>query len=70
MDKAARMMTETLRESKGVIKEKTPRELDVEAEVEKWKEEFGEEVSEFLQAVVRETIGDYEYLRDRRLKVD
>ena len=70
VDQAARMMTETLRASKGVMKEKTPKEVNVEAEVEKWKTEFGGEVAEFLEAAVRETVGDYEYLRERRLKVD
>lgn len=70
VDKAAMIFTETLRASKGVMKEKTPKELDVEEEVEKWKVEFGGEVAEFLEAAVRETIGDYEYLRERRLTVD
>ncbi|KAK4451251.1 hypothetical protein QBC34DRAFT_348270 [Podospora aff. communis PSN243] len=67
---AVKMMMETLRASKGIMTEKAPREVDVAGEVEKWKGEFGEEVAAFLKHVVDETMGDYVYLRERRLRCD
>lgn len=68
MDEAARIMTDTLRASKGVMQEKAPAEVDVEAEKEKWKEEFGAEVAEWLLGMVVAEMPDYEYLRARRLR--
>ena len=64
---AADIMTSTLRTSKGVIKEKTPASVDVDAEVVKWKEEFGVEVAALLERLVRDAMPDYEYLRERRV---
>lgn len=66
---AAHIMTSTLKESKGVIKDKTPGIVDIDAEAEKWKEEFGVETAAFLERAVRDTMPDYEYLRQRCLKV-
>ncbi|KAK0609449.1 hypothetical protein B0T14DRAFT_608214 [Immersiella caudata] len=68
--KAARMMPETWRVARGIITEKAPREVDIEAEVGKWKREFGEEVAALLERVVGETMEDYLYLRERRLSVE
>lgn len=65
---AAHVMTDTLKGSKGVIKGKTPTVVDIDAEVEKWKEEFGLETAALLEKTVRDSMPDYEYLRERRLQ--
>ncbi|KAK4168225.1 hypothetical protein QBC43DRAFT_309902 [Cladorrhinum sp. PSN259] len=66
---AVNLMTSTLRASKGVIKDKTPAVVDIDAEIEKWKEEFGPEGAALIEKTVRDTMPDYEYLRERSLKV-
>ncbi|KAK5651405.1 hypothetical protein OQA88_12493 [Cercophora sp. LCS_1] len=68
-NEAVHIMTSTLKESNGVIKGKTPAVVDIDAEVEKWKDEFGIETAAFLENAVRETMPDYEYLRERCLRV-
>ncbi|KAK4141551.1 uncharacterized protein C8A04DRAFT_14036 [Dichotomopilus funicola] len=45
-------------------------ELDIAAEAEKWRVEFGEEVGRRMEGEVRGMMGDYEVLRAARLRVD
>jgi len=69
MDLAVNFMTATLRSSSGIIKDKAPVEVDIDQEAEKWKEEFGSEDGAKLEKAVREAMVDYEYLRERRMRV-
>ncbi|RAL08276.1 uncharacterized protein BO97DRAFT_408475 [Aspergillus homomorphus CBS 101889] len=64
---ARKIMLATLEGSSGVLKEKTPAMVDIEAEVAKWKVEFGDEVAGMLERAVREAMPDYEFLRARRM---
>ncbi|KAK4108062.1 hypothetical protein N656DRAFT_784598 [Canariomyces notabilis] len=66
---AAKIMTSTLVASKGIIKDKAPAAVDIDAEVEKWKAEFGPEAAGLIEKTVRDAMPDYEYLREFRLKV-
>lgn len=68
-DKAEAIMLSTLSASTGIIKDKTPTAVDVDAEVKQWKEEFGEEVATKLEMMVHDAMPDYEYLRSRRITV-
>lgn len=76
----ARKFTVTLSGSTGVVEGKSARGVfgtpgkewdgvgDWEGtEVSKWTEEFGEETTQWMVGQVRGTIGDYKFLRDRRL---
>ncbi len=67
--KAVDVMTSTLRTSTGVIKDKTPAAIDIDAEAEKWKDEFGSETAALLEKMVMAAMPDYEYLKERSLKV-
>jgi hypothetical protein len=57
-----------LQESGGIMKEKAG-EVDLEGEVEKWKEEFGVDEARRLEEWVRASVSDWEWLRERRLGV-
>lgn len=56
----------TLNASTGVVASKAPKEVDIDAEVEKWKKEFGDEVAAELEHYVRAEIPNYEYLKSKR----
>ncbi|KAJ5182553.1 hypothetical protein N7492_000169 [Penicillium capsulatum] len=60
-------MLSTLNESSGVVKDKAPVEIDIEAESVKWNEEFGAEIAGFLHKAVLDSMPDYEYLKARRI---
>ena len=64
------IMLSTLLHSSGVIKEKAPENIDVAAELHKWKDEFGDEVAMMIDRAVQESMPHYEYLKERRLRVD
>ncbi|KAJ6124734.1 hypothetical protein N7471_012051 [Penicillium samsonianum] len=66
---AASIMFSTLEESTGVVKDKAPVSVDVDAEVAKWRVEFGEEVAELLEKATRDSMPDYEYLMANRVTV-
>jgi hypothetical protein len=69
-DRAAQsIMLSTLHASKGVVKDKTPANIDIAAEAEKWKAEFGEEVAQIIEKAVWDSMPDYEYLKARRVTV-
>ena len=64
----ARVYESTLLASRGVMEGKRAGDLSVEREVEGWVREFGEEVAGRLKGYVEAAMGDYEYLKGRRLK--
>ena len=64
------IMLSTLLNSSGVISEKAPENIDVAAELHKWKDEFGDEVAMMIDRAVQESMPHYEYLKERRLRVD
>lgn len=69
MNSAVDLMTTTLRASSGIIKDKAPVEVDIDREAERWREEFGSEEGAELERAVREAMVDYEYLRERKMRV-
>ncbi|KAJ5502992.1 hypothetical protein N7463_005866 [Penicillium fimorum] len=66
---AASIMLSTLEESTGVVKGKAPVSVDIDAEVTKWRIEFGDEVAEMLEKATRDSMPDYEYLKANRVTV-
>ncbi|CAL5867164.1 uncharacterized protein PFLUO_LOCUS1376 [Penicillium psychrofluorescens] len=66
---AQAIMLSTLNGSKGVVKDKTPANIDIAAEAEKWKAEFGEEAGQMVEKAVWDSMPDYEYLKARRVMV-
>jgi hypothetical protein len=60
-------MRDTLFASTGIRVDKVAGSLDLETEVAKWKEEFGEEEGLLLKTWVLEAMPDYLYLRSKRL---
>ncbi|KAJ6007548.1 hypothetical protein N7540_011524 [Penicillium herquei] len=65
--RAANIMLSTLTHSSGVVKDKTPINVDIDAELVKWKNEFGDEIAKSIETSVAESMPDYEYLKARRL---
>ncbi|KAK2762078.1 hypothetical protein FQN54_001085 [Arachnomyces sp. PD_36] len=63
---AKNIMLSTLIGSSGVVKDKAPEVVDIAAEVEKWKKEFGEEDAAIVEKAVLVAMPDYEYLKARR----
>ncbi|EQL02676.1 hypothetical protein OCS_01614 [Ophiocordyceps sinensis CO18] len=61
------VMEKTLLDSSGVLKGKTSHGIDITAESEKWKRDFGQDMGEVLEKSVRAAMPDYEHLRARRL---
>ncbi|CAG8889741.1 unnamed protein product [Penicillium egyptiacum] len=66
---AASIMLSTLEESTGVVKDKAPASVDIDAEVAKWRVEFGDEAAEMLEKATRDSMPDYEYLKANRVTV-
>lgn len=62
---AASIMLSTLEGSTGIVKDKTPAMVDIAAEAQKWRADFGEEVAEMIEKAVWDSMPDYEYLRAR-----
>ncbi|KAJ5912783.1 hypothetical protein N7504_001666 [Penicillium tannophilum] len=67
--RAANVMLTTLSNSSGMIKNRTPAEVDIAVEAERWKVEFGSQAAEFILKAVLESMPDYEYLKARRITV-
>ncbi|KAF7523207.1 hypothetical protein PCG10_006786 [Penicillium crustosum] len=65
----ASIMYSTLEESTGVVKNKAPASVDIDAEVVKWRVEFGDEIAELLEKSTRDSMPDYEYLKANRVTV-
>ncbi|CAG7985760.1 unnamed protein product [Penicillium nalgiovense] len=66
---AASIMLSTLEASTGVVKDKAPALVDIDAEVAKWRVEFGDEVAEIIEKATRDSMPDYEYLKANRVTV-
>ncbi|KAJ5187095.1 hypothetical protein N7449_010089 [Penicillium cf. viridicatum] len=66
---AASIMLSTLEESTGIVKDKAPASVDIDAEVAKWRVEFGDEIAELLEKSTRDSMPDYEYLKANRVTV-
>jgi hypothetical protein len=62
------IMLSTLQNSTGIVKDKAPEVVDLKAEAEKWKQEFGPEVGAMLEKAVLDAMPDYEYLREKRVQ--
>ena len=60
-------MRDTLWASKGIMKDRTPMEVDIQVEAGKWKEEFGDTVAGFIQRFVVDAMEDYNFFFERRL---
>ena len=60
----------TLLGSDGVITGMDARNIRLEDEVRKWKDEFGEETAVFLKELVNRAMPHYEYLHERRLRME
>ena len=70
MPEALRQSQETISGSEGVMQGYDSRGRSLEAEVAKWTERYGVEEAGFLREMVEGAMADYEYLRERRLRVD
>lgn len=66
---AASIMLSTLEGSTGIVKDKAPTSIDIDAEVAKWRVEFGDEMAELLEKATRDAMPDYEYLKANRVTV-
>ena len=69
MGKMEKRMRSTLVGSKGIVEGKTAVGLDLEKEAGKWRDEFGDEEGRKVERFVREAMADYEYLREKRLRL-
>ena len=52
-----------------MVKNKAPASVDIDAEVVKWRVEFGDEIAELLEKSTRDSMSDYEYLKANRVTV-
>ncbi|KAF2707910.1 hypothetical protein K504DRAFT_483184 [Pleomassaria siparia CBS 279.74] len=63
-------MKDTILGSKGIVKGKTAEGLTIDTERVKWEKEFGDVLAARLVRLVELVKGDYEWLWERRLKVE
>ena len=68
MPRSMKIMGSALLASAGVLKARNPREIIIEDEAKKWRQEFGEERGAALERCVRAAMPDYEYLWSRRFR--
>ncbi|PKY02348.1 hypothetical protein P168DRAFT_240372 [Aspergillus campestris IBT 28561] len=68
-DRMKRVFRRTLNASTGVIKDRAIVDSNMVVLEQKWKEEFGDELGDVISDCVRDAMPDYEYLRDKRLRV-
>jgi hypothetical protein len=64
-----RRMRSTIAASGSIIQGKTAEGIDINLEATKWKKEFGEEEGRKIEEWVRKAMPDYEYMREKRLRV-
>lgn len=67
MGKQKSLFLGSLIASKGVIKGKSGRGLDLATKEQDWRREFGDERAEWLMGRVEDAMSDYEFLRERRV---
>jgi hypothetical protein len=60
----------TVNGSEGVMDGYDMRGRTTQGEMEIWREKYGDEDAEFIGGLVERAMGDYEYLRERRLRPD
>jgi hypothetical protein len=53
----------------GVVKGKIAKGLDLAVEARKWKEEFGELISEKIEEWVKDALDDYKFFKVRNLRL-
>ena len=70
MPESQRQSQKTISGSEGVMEGYDSRGRSLDAEVKKWTAKYGEEEARFLKGLVEGAMGDYEYLRERRLTAD
>ncbi|UNI13349.1 hypothetical protein JDV02_000100 [Purpureocillium takamizusanense] len=63
------IMLSTLNASNGIIPDKSAASISITAEAKKWVEEFGLARAQQLEKWVRDAMPDYEYLKERRLRL-
>ena len=68
-DEVRNIFQRTLNSSTGIIKEKAVVDFNMAVLESKWKKEFGDELGDVISDCVRTAMPDYEYLRDKRLRV-
>lgn len=68
MEEEPRRMMSSLLASSGINESKLSKNLSVETEASKWREEFGEEYGAMLEKLVRAAMPDYEYMKSKRLQ--
>ncbi|KAI1322744.1 hypothetical protein F5Y16DRAFT_385721 [Xylariaceae sp. FL0255] len=69
LDPQARHMLKSLNASDGVDPSKLAANYNLDDEAKKWRVEFGEARGANLEKLVREALPDYEYMRERRLRL-
>ncbi|KAL2206765.1 hypothetical protein CC79DRAFT_1385944 [Sarocladium strictum] len=70
MSQIRRHMQSSLHASSGINMSKIAGDLDIDKEAAEWRKEFGEEGGRNLEGWVRAAMPDYEYLRERRFRLD
>jgi hypothetical protein len=65
---SAQRLLSTLHSSGTLDKEKAATGIDLDTEIMKWKEEFGERDGAYIERCVRDAMADYEFLRAKRLR--
>ncbi len=68
MPQAYQRMMDTVFGSTGIRKDKVAGETDLDVEEKKWKAEFGDVVATTLRRWTDAAVGDYHFLRERRLR--
>lgn len=66
----AARIKKTLLSSDGIIPGHDARALKLDDEEQEWREEFGEPTASFLKELVDRTMPHYEYLHERRLRLE
>lgn len=64
-----RRMLSTLSASAGILEGKTAANLDMDTEVRKWREEFGEREGEKMEKWVKAAMPDYKFMKAKRLRL-
>jgi hypothetical protein len=62
-------MLSTLIASDSIQKDMSAANINIDEEARKWKEEFGESHAQKIEKWVRDAMPDYEYLKERRMRL-
>lgn len=69
MSAIPRRMLSTLIASDSIQKDMSAANINIDEEARKWKEEFGESHAQKIEKWVRDAMPDYEYLKERRMRL-